>query len=399
MEDKNHKNRKILILGGGFGGIKAALDMASHPGLDVILISDQEDFRYYPSLYRAAVGAKHEAASIPLHEIFADKNIKVVKGQAKKVNRGSKKVIVESGKDYSYDVLIIALGVVTNYFGIKGLQEHSFGIKTLQDALELRDHLHSQLLSDHQPDLNYVIIGGGPTGVELAGELPSYLQHIMRLHNMEGRKLNIEVIEAAPRLMPRMPRAYSKAMARRLRKLGVKLQLGKTVQAETADSLMVDGQPIATHTVVWTAGVTNHPFFKANDFQLNDRGKVIVGQYLQTEPDIYVIGDNADTEYSGMAQTALYDGAFIADNLKRQIEGKDMLAYRPKRPIYVTPAGPGWAAVLWGKTQIYGRLGWLLRNVADLRAYGDYEPWFRASRHWVAEHETEEKCPVCASQN
>lgn len=395
MKDKNHQKTKVLILGGGFGGIKAALDMAGHPGLDVKLISDQGSFRYYPSLYRAAVGGRKESAEIPLNTIFEAKAVKLVKGRAEKLDREAKKVILSGGKSHSFDVLVIALGVVTNYFGIKGLAENSFGIKTLEDAYELRDHLHTQLLSEHQPDLNYIIIGGGPTGVELAGELPGYLRHIMRLHGIEGRKPNIELIEAAPRLMPRMPKTYSRAVARRLRKLGVTLKLGKTVQAETADSLMVDGQPIASRTVVWTAGVTNHPFFKDNDFTLNNRGKVIVGQYLQTEPDIYVIGDNADTEYSGMAQTALYDGAFIAENLIRQAEGKDMRAYRPKTPVYVTPAGPGWAAMLWGKTQMYGRMAWLLRNAADWRAYADYEPWFRASRHWVAQHETEEKCPVC----
>ena len=398
MENKNPKNRKVLVLGGGFAGIKAALDMADHGGLEVTLVSDQENFRYYPSLYRAAVGGRSQSASIPLSEIFSSKDVKVIKATAIKLDRANKKVELLGGKSRSYDILIIALGVVTNYFGIEGLAENSFGIKTLEDAYELRDHLHSQLVSDQQPDLNYIVIGGGPTGVELAGELPGYLKHIMQLHGLEARKLNIEVIEAAPRLMPRMPKAYSRAVARRLKKLGVHLQLGKTVEAETVDSLMVDGQPIASHTVVWTAGVTNHPFFKENGFKMNERGKVSVGQYLQAEPDIYVIGDNADTEYSGMAQTALYDGVFVARNLKRQADGKDMRAYIPKRPIYVTPAGPGWAAVLWGKTQIYGRIGWLLRNAADLRAYSDYEPWFRASSHWAAQRETQEICPVCASK-
>lgn len=398
MENKNHKKTKVLIVGGGFAGIKAGLDMAGHPGLEVRLISDHDNFRYYPSLYRAAVGGKKESSAIPLSEIFSGRDIKLTKGAAEKIDREAKKVILSGGKSYSYDVLVMALGVVTNYFGIKGLQENSFGVKSLEDAYELRDHLHNQLLSEQKPDQSYVIIGGGPTGVELAGELPGYLKQIMRQHGLETQKLHIELIEAAPRLMPRMPKAYSRAVARRLRKLGVSLQLGKAVQAETADSLMVDGQHITTRTVVWTAGVTNHPFFKDNDFALNDRGKVIVGQYLQTEPDIYVIGDNADTEYSGMAQTALYDGVFIARNLKRQAEDKDMYAYKPKLPVYVTPAGPGWAAVLWGKTQIYGRAGWLLRNAADFRAYNSYEPWFRASRHWVAQHETEETCPVCAAK-
>lgn len=390
------QKQKVLIVGGGFGGLKAALDMSRHDSLAVTLVADQPNFRYYPSLYRAAVGGKTEASSIPLKEIFSGRKVKIIYGQAEKLDRSNKVIQLQGGKQISYDILVIAIGVVTNYFGIKGLAENSFGIKTLEDAVRLRDHIHDQLTQNQRPDLNYVVIGGGPTGVELAGELPFFIKHIMHRHGISDTKINVDLVEAAPRLMPRMPRAYSTASARRLRRLGVKLLLGKTVQAETAESLMVDGKPIQSQTVIWTAGVTNHPFFKDNDFDLTDRGKVVVGQYLQAGPDIYVIGDNADTLYSGMAQTALYDGKYLAHNLIRQAEGKDMRAYIPKRPVYVTPVGPGWAAVLWGNLQIYGRLGWFLRNAADLRAYSDYEDWFRASHHWVAAHSFELPCPVCA---
>src|SRR5205823_5365499 len=104
--------------------------------------------------------------------------------------------------------------------------------------------------------------------------------------------------------MPRMPRAYSRAVQRRLRKLGITLYLNQAVKAETADDLIISGRDIKSHTVVWTAGVTNNPFLSSNNFVISEHGKVIVDQYLQSEPDIYVIGDNADTKYSGMAQTA-----------------------------------------------------------------------------------------------
>lgn len=397
MSSEKTKQR-ILIVGGGFAGIKTALELASEPALDVTLLSDQENFRYYPSLYRAAVGGRKEASSIPLTEIFANKNVKIVKGEAVSIDRAKKTITTKSKKSLPYDKIVLALGVVTNYFGIKGLEENSYGIKTLEDAYKLRDHLHNQLLSELKPDLNYVIIGGGPTGVELAGELPGYVRHIMHRHGLEPRKIKVDLIEAAPRLISRMPKVYSKAVARRLRQLGVTLMLDRTVEASTADSLVVDGKPLASHTVIWTAGVTNHPFFKNNGFQLNDRGKVLVDQYLQAEPDIFVIGDNADTEYSGMAQTALYDGDFIGHNLLRLTNGQEMKTYKPKRPVYVTPVGSGWAAVLWGNFTCFGRFGWLLRNAADWRAYSRYESWFKASRHWVAMHETLETCPVCSKR-
>src|SRR6185436_6290912 len=105
--------------------------------------------------------------------------------------------------------------------------------------------------------------------------------------------------------------------AKHLRKIGIKLYLDTTVVAETAETLTLDDKKLDSETVVWTAGVTNHPFFNKNDFQINSHGKVRVDQYLQAEPNIYVIGDNADTPYSGLAQTALTDGKYVAESLVR----------------------------------------------------------------------------------
>ena len=99
-----------------------------------------------------------------------------------------------------------------------------------------------------------------------------------------------------------------------------------------------------------------------------------------------------------MAQTALYDAEFVGKNLKRQADGLLMKRYEPKRPIYVIPVGPYWSAVLWGKVQLYGWVGWVLRSLADLRAFGDYEPWQKAGRQWMTEFETEDDCPLCTEQ-
>lgn len=386
---------EVLILGGGFGGVKTALELASHPHFAVTLISDQANFRYYPTLFHAATGGNPQASSIPLSEIFAGKAVKVIHDKAKKIDRDAKKVECTSGKSYGYDVLVVALGVITNYFGIKGLKEYSYGIKTLEDAQELRDHLHRLLMDNGRPDLNYVVIGGGPTGVELAGALPGYLKHVMRRHNLPNKALHIDLVEAAPRLVPRMPRHYSLAIQKRLRRLGVNLHLDQKVEAETADGLMVSGRSIASHTVVWTAGVTNHPFLATNKFNMGEQGKVIVNELLQAEEDIYVVGDNADTPYSGMAQTALYDGKFVAENLKRLASGKHPWPYRPRKPIYVTPVGKRWAAVQWGNLQIYGIIGWMLRRAADFVGYHDLQPWWPAYKHWEADNLSGETCEIC----
>src|SRR5207247_2393858 len=124
-------------------------------------------------------------------------------------DRQNKSVAGHSGKKYSYDILIVALGVVTNFFGIKGLKEYAFGIKTLDESRRLREHLHELLLKEHRPDINYIVIGGGPTGVELAGALPGYMRRIMKQHGMDKQPLHIDLVEAENRLMPRMPRPYS----------------------------------------------------------------------------------------------------------------------------------------------------------------------------------------------
>jgi NADH dehydrogenase FAD-containing subunit len=122
---------------------------------------------------------------------------------------------------------------------------------------------------------------------------------------------------------------------------------------------------------------------------------VRVDDFLQAEPSIYVIGDNADTAYSGMAQTAIYDGRFVARNLIRLADKKSPKPYSPKRPIYVIPAGPRWAAVLWGVFRMYAIWGWLLRRTADWIAFHDFVPWTIATSHWLAEYDNEEYCPYC----
>lgn len=392
----NPAKRRVLILGGGFAGIKAALELAGTFKFEVTLLSDQTHFRYYPMLYRTATGGSQKASSIPLNEIFTGKDLAIVQDIAKTLERSKKLVKGESGKTYQYDILIVALGSVTNFFGVRGLREHSFGIKTIEEAQHFRNHLHQQLLDDQRPDLNYVVIGGGATGVELAGVLPGYIKHIMKRHGLEKRPVSVDLVEAEKRLMPRMGEKYSAKIAKRLRSLGIKLFLNQRVLAESAEKLKISGRTLASETVVWTAGVAVNPFLADNNFALSKHGKVAVDDYLQTETDIFVIGDNADTRYSGMAQTALREGQYVARYLKALAAGKQLKTYQPKRPVYVTPVGRYWAGVSWRKREYFGPIGWLLRRAADLIAYHEYEPWWLASKRWMAENENEESCPVCS---
>jgi NADH dehydrogenase len=389
------RKEKVLIVGGGFGGVKAALELSEDNRFDVTLLSDIDHFRYYPTLYRTATGGRRANAIIPLTRLFEDRRVTLATGQATTLDRSAKTITTATGDMYEYDTLILALGVVTNYFGTPGLAEFSYGIKSVEQVERLKAHLHQQLVDDRTPDLSYVIVGGGATGIELAGALPQYLKQLMRSHGIRHRAVHIDLVEAAPRLMPRAPRDVSRMLARRLRRLGVRLHLGKVVQGQTAKGLTVSGKPIQSHTVIWTAGVTNHPFFTDNHFVLLGRGKVATDIYLQAEDNIFVLGDNANTPYSGMAQTAVLDGAYVAENLKRRVHGRQFKSYTAKEPWVVIPIGKRWAFASHGGIRAYGIMGWLLRQGADLIAFHDYEPWQEAGKQWLTELGREESCSVC----
>lgn len=391
------KKHKVLVVGGGFGGVKAALELCEDPHFHVTLISDDSELRYYPTLYHTATGGKRVNSSISYSLIFAKKTIEIVTATATTLDRKNRTLVTSDGQLFDYDSIILGLGVVTNYFGIPGLPEYSYSIKSQAEVARLKAHLHQQLTDYRQPDLNYVVVGAGPTGIELAGALPAYLKQIMRNHGLSPRRVHVDLIEAAPRLLPRMPRDLSRTVKRRLSKLGVKLYIGSIVQGQTADELTINGKPIRSHTVIWTAGVTNHPFFAANNFVMMGRGKVAVDTYLQADENVFVLGDNANTPYSGLAQTALVDGTFIAKNLKRRARGKNFKSYVAKQPFTVIPVGKHWAAVCRGNLRIYGVLGWLLREAADFIGFKDLEPWQLATKQWLSEFSNQDDCEVCSA--
>ncbi len=387
--------QKIVIVGGGFGGVKAAQILSKNQSFDVTLISDKPDFRYYPRLYHTATGGSSNESSILLTELMAGFPVKIIKAEVTTIDKQNKTVKTDHDVVVHYDKIILALGVVTNYFGIPGLDQFSYGIKSNEQAEKLKVHLHRTLIEDKKPDHHYIVIGAGPTGIELAGQLSFYLRNILTKHKIKNHKLNIDLIEAAPRLLPSMPAETSSAVFKRLAKIGVKLLVNHAVQAENIDYLTVSGKQIKSHTVVWTAGVTNNPFYEKNKFNLNERGKVVVDEYFMAEENIYVIGDNAASTYSGMAQTALSNAILVSKNFIRATNNKPLIKDIPKKPISVIPAGKNWAAVVWGKLKINGYLGWILREMADLIAFHDLEPWWKAGAQWSTEFQEEHKCSIC----
>lgn len=390
------KYRKIVVVGGGFGGVHTALRLANKEGFWVRLISPKSYFEYCPALYRSATGRSPLEVAIPLQDFFArTKNIEVVEDMVIGIDAQEKIVTGESGASYEYDDVIFALGSVTNFFGIKGVDRYAYGMKNVQEALELKNHLHEQLTT-HDHDHTYVVIGGGATGIELAGELIGYEKRVRRAHHV-NTNFKVDLLEAAPKLLAPMGERYSKKVQKRLGQLGVNVMVDSMVVKETLDDLKLKDKTIHSHTVAWTAGQTTNPFFaQHNDvFTLNERGRVKVDKQLRANKHVYVIGDCADTKYAGMAQTAIFDANYVADQLRRKYWDWRVLPYKPKKPIYAIPVGPRWAAIRWGWFETYGYFGWLLRRMADLRVFIKMLGISRALKIWYYGQVHDEVCPIC----
>ena len=390
------KIHKVIVVGGGFGGVKTALELSNTPGIEVTLLSDKDEFIYYPALYATATGGSHLQSVVPLDEILGDSGVRVIIDEVVGLDtvRGH---VVARKNHYDYDSVVFALGVVTTYFGIKGLDTYSYSIKSATEVARFKQHLHDELVTDKHLDKNYIVVGAGPTGVELSASLATYLEQIATLHKVRHAKIRLDLVEAAPRVLPRMSERSSELVAARLKKLGVRVMTNQAVKAQDDDSIIVGNKDIPSHTVVWTSGVSNHPFFKEHTdiFPLAPNGRVVVDEHMTVSKDIYVIGDNAATPYTGLAQTALHDAIFVAKVIKASVAGRQMPTYKAIKPPVVVPVGAHWAIFEWGPLRLTGRLASWIRRAADFIGYNDILPLGQAFGVWRAEWVREESCPIC----
>jgi NADH dehydrogenase len=386
-----------VIIGGGFAGVKAALELSKQQLGKITLVSNEPYFLHHAALYGTATGRETAASVVSLEDIFATHHdVDVVVDEMVSVDP-HRKLVVGKKHQYSYDSLIIAIGMVTTYFNVPGLARHSFGIKTLDEVREFKSHLHEELAADRHMDKNYVVIGGGLTGVELAGALAHYLREIARAHKIKRAKISIMLVEAAPRLIPHLSRTASRKVRRRLEDLGVKVLVNHKVQALDEDTITIGATKYPTETAVWTSGVANHPFFAAHPdyFTLAPGGRVKVDAHLQAYDDVYVLGDNAHTPHAGRASTALHDAKFIARHLARKATKQSFRSYQLPSTWASVPVGTRWAYVEKYGVYAAGHLGHVLRRWIELRHLRALLPHNQAMNAWRAHTVREETCPEC----
>lgn len=375
---------QITVVGGGFGGVKAALELAKHKKNRITLISDRPDFQYYPALYSTATGGSKFQSWIPLEEIFGRyDNVSIIIDKVVKLDKSTRTITTAAGETHTYSTLVLALGSVTTYFGIEGLDRYAYGIKSHEEIERLKHHLVQEFVQPYGADKHFLIIGAGPTGVELAATLGDFLKDLKKKYRQPAHRMSISIIEAAPRVLPRMSEKASAKVTKQLKALGVHVETNKKVESSTADTLTVSGRPIKSHTVIWTSGVANNPFFKENaeQFELSPNGKVVVDKHLRADKHIYVIGDNAFTKCSGLAQIAVRDARYVAKHIMKKTKKK----YSTSLPAVVVPVGKHWAVFEYRKIVIGGRIGALIRQAADLVGYSDILPLSQTLRAWSSQ--------------
>ena len=386
----------VVIVGGGFGGIKTALELSRQKKIKVTLISDRNYFVYYPTMYAVATGFSTKSSFTPLREIFKGTSVKIVKDEILHYDP-RRKTVSSKGKTYSYDKVVFAMGVVTSYFGIKGLDRYSYGIKSRDELIRFRSHIHHELLHTKHLNKKYFIVGAGPTGVELAASLTYYIKAIKVGHKLENRNIEIILVEASPRILPRMSEQASSIVFRHLQKLGIKVMVNERVEWQDDDEVSISGRSYPTETVVWTSGVSNHPFFKRHEhhFEIAPNGRVIVDDNLMSEQNTYVIGDNAATPYSGLAQIAIHDAIYVSKDILSQLNHKKRHTYSVKTPPVVLPVGKRWAIMEWKWLRLSGVLAYLVRLAADFIGYHDVFPIGLAIGKWRSTNELDQSCKVC----
>ncbi|WP_028129954.1 NAD(P)/FAD-dependent oxidoreductase [Selenomonas sp. AE3005] len=358
------KKPRIVIVGAGFGGVKLA-KLFSKDDVEVTLVDRHNFHLFQPLLYQVSTAVlSTDEIAYPIRTFFRKaRNVEFFMAKAQGVDQ-ARQVLLTNHGEIPYDYLILAAGATTNFFGMQEVEEHSFGMKTLQEAVHIRNHvLHmferankSQDEAERRKMLSFVIVGGGPTGIEEAGAI-SELVGIQKkeFHNLNFDEVSIKLIEATPNVLPMMPQNLREHTVDVLRKKGVDVMLNTQVVGYDGQVIKLkDGGEIPTRTLIWAAGVKAVPFIAECGGEVDRAGRIIVNEKLQVNgsENVFAIGDCANfchgTErpLPTVAPVATQEAKVAHDNIMRLIKGdKNLETFHYKDLGAMATIGRGQAVV------------------------------------------------------
>ena len=380
----------VVIVGGGFGGLAAARSLKRSP-VKVVLIDRTNHHLFQPLLYQVATSVLAPGQiSSPIRGILQNSsNTTVILGNVTGVDLIAKYVIVD-GQDgivvpVSYDYLILATGQSHSYFGRDEYEQYAPGLKNLADAVAIRNRILTafemaeakEYPARHKDLLTFVLVGAGPTGVELASAIAIMIRSTLKqnFRRIDLGSARVVLIDMASRPLGTFAPELSEAALKRLTKLGVEVLLGKSVDSIDADGVTVAGERIASKTVIWTAGVAPSPAGKWLNAETDRAGRVKIRPDLSVQdyPEVFVIGDTAFLEQDGkplpgVAQVAMQQGRYAGKHIGRQVRGQTLpgpFRYFDKGNLAVV--GQGFAVLQSGKVRMSGLLAWLVWALIHLQ--------------------------------
>ena len=333
--------KKVVIIGGGFGGISVAKKL-KRTGLDITIVDKRNHHLFQPLLYQVATAALSPGdVAVPIRSIFSSqKNISTTLGEVVSINQDDQSITLKNGRNIEYDYLVIASGAEYNYFGNDDWKDHAPGLKSIDDAISIRERIlysleiADQLSTDEEkkPYLSYAVIGAGPTGVEMAGAIAEIAKrNMMRdFKNLDPSQTDVYLIEAGSAVLNGYPNSLSKKAQKDLEGMGVKVLLKHPVTDVKKDRVVAGDKIIYTPNIIWAAGVTTSLITDTLHTKQDKIGRVKVEKDLSIAgfPNVFVIGDaayfedNSGEPLPALAPVALQQGKYVGDLLKNDIQDR-----------------------------------------------------------------------------
>ncbi len=369
---------QVVAIGAGFAGLAAIRGLKRAP-VDITVIDRSNHHLFQPLLYQVATAALNPSdIAAPIRRILRDQaNAEVLLGEVSGIDVEARAVVMADGR-VPYDFLILATGATHSYFGRDDWEEFAPGLKSLQDALEIRRRVLSAFeVAEREADeaekrkwLTFVVVGAGPTGTELAGTLVEVARYTLArdFRRIDPAAARVVLLEGTDRVLPAYVEPLSESARKQLEKLGVEVRTGTRVTGIDDDGVTVgDGERIEAKTVVWGAGVAASPLARSLGVPLDRAGRVIVRPDLTVpgHPEIFVIGDLARIDSDGkpvpgVAPAAMQMGGFVADELRRRLKGQPGRPFRYRDKGMLATIGRGAAVADLGGWKVSGYPAWLL---------------------------------------